>query len=164
MLLAFFFFAKVELLMVKWLMIIVIALSLFISVMLGLGYILHNNEHETRALVQELKEQQPNNDEARSPTANEKEARAIVRFVDEKAKVEQLNQLVLENLTCVSDNQCKVIALDNEHCQVAINLIGANLVNKQQTKNQSIASCQTLTSPVEAICQDNLCQIKISPL
>lgn len=150
--------------MIKWLVITTVALSFFLSIIIGLGYLLENNEQQTRALVTELNQQQSNNSANERQDNVTKVVREAAVLADNSITNEKVNQLILDNLTCISDNQCKVIYVDSQHCQVAVNLIGASLVKKYRNESRQANICQQLQSATQAVCQDNLCQIKPSSL
>ena len=109
----------------------IVVLMVFLILLLSLGYLLKENENTTTQLKQKLEQervqQQLNSSSAR-------EVKIELRTTPETPPVElapassklQLQQnIIIENLTCYSDQQCVLVVseLAGEQCWLAVNTI-----------------------------------------
>lgn len=143
--------------MLRWLFITIIALGLFLTVILILGWLLQNNEAETKAFVQALDEQ------------NQRQKEEILKqvFVADEPEIDHklAQEIVLNNLTCVDDAQCQLLLVPelSDNCFISINNIGASMLRpfiNQQTKRAKVQAneqCQQLFQQTKAICMSNHC-------
>lgn len=139
--------------MFKWLFIIIIAFVGFSIAILGLGYLLKDNEEKTRNYLQKL------------PTEQSKDSKSHPIEVDVVAKELSINQQIIsEHLTCVDSSQCTVTLAKfaDLTCPVAVNTIGQVKLSQVNDKS-TIGQCTYLPTTYEAICLRNVCQISLSP-
>jgi len=150
----------------KWLTIMGIVCIGFIVVLLGLGYLLKENEAKSTALKNKLDQEKLMNASKKQPS------KAVLTFVDSKESARQLlneqKRIIAKNLTCISSQQCTVVNtyLSALGCVVPINSIGASLLEKviykpslsmSDTSSKS-KSCEQVVQ-TSSICIDNLCQL-----
>ena len=155
--------------MLKWLTIIAIVIAGFIVLLLCLGYMLKENKVTVTAL--KLKSEQE-----KLKNADTSLSKAVLIFVDNKKNkanieidnqesLERYKQIITQNLTCISSEQCTVIntKLKDLACVVPINKIGASLLEKAiKKKPLSITSIQNTCEQVElikSVCKQNLCEL-----
>lgn len=129
----------------RWLISAAVAVALFLAVMLIFGKLLYDNEAANVDYI--VKQKQPK---------QAKEEPTIERV---ETKEQQLQKVILDNLTCVDDNQCTLIALPgySQSCLVAVNKIGASQVQKLELDIEYDQACIDKLESSEAICQLNLC-------
>jgi hypothetical protein len=107
----------------------------FIVVLLSLGYLLKENEVTTMALKKKLDQQKQLNSSDKSAS------KAVLTFVDNKQgeaeKLERYKNVIIKNITCTSSEQCMVVNTKKTelNCFVAVNTIGASLLNKALDKD-----------------------------
>lgn len=132
----------------RWLISIGCALALFSAVILVFGKLLHDNEEANVDYIvkQKLKNQ-----------TKEPEEELVVERVE--TQEQQLQQVILDNLTCFEDKQCTLIALPgySQSCLVAVNKIGANEIDKLDLDVDYDQACIDKLENSTAICQLNLC-------
>lgn len=151
--------------MYKWLTIIGIVCIGFIVVLLGLGYLLKENEVATTALKQKLEQENLLNNN------NKNTSKAVLTFVDNKqAESNFLNKqknIIVSNLTCTSSAQCVIVNTKQPEfgCLVAINVIGASMLDKGMNKRSQVevsdnyACDDYVGNKFISACKANLCQI-----
>lgn len=152
--------------MYKWLTITGIVCLGFIVVLLGLGYLLKENEVAVTALKRQLDEQQSKVAQKNSPTAH-------LTFVDKEQealdKLAQYKNIITKNVTCTSANQCVLINTQETSlgCLVSVNTIGAALLMKainKASENNVITNpqCEPFDKNLGNICQHNICQVVVT--
>ena len=176
--------------MLKWLVITLIVLSGFMVVLLGLGYLLSENEKATtalknqleqEALAQQQKSQQRDkrhqyseiitsiDDETLLPTSARKPSPELLLKPSSKAVnaeiLKKFQSTLRNNLTCVTVAQCQKITVrfKNIDCQLASNLIGASELKKIATDTVVMANCPLASEHSEVACQQNICTLISSP-
>lgn len=129
----------------RWLISAAVAVALFLAVMLIFGKLLYDNE---AANVDYIVKQKQAKQAKEEPTIERVET-----------KEQQLQKVILDNLTCVNNNQCTLIALPgySQSCLVAVNKIGASQVQKLELDIEYDQACIDKLESSEAICQLNLC-------
>jgi len=159
--------------MTKWLVISLITLLGFMVMLLGLGYLLSENEKATTLLKKELAQeaQLAQKKSAQSQHFNDY-TKVITTADDESTTASQRNaqvnkafeQTLLNNLTCVTVAQCQLVTIkfNNIDCQLASNVIGAAQLKKIATQTISIDTCPIVAAESELACQQNICTL-ISP-
>jgi len=153
--------------MLKWLTITLVAIVVFATLLLGLGYLLKEHETATTLLKQKLDQQRAQ--------IQAKEKRKQARFkstvpplsnvsssfkdLSAKALASYKQQVLLENLTCVSAKQCVLIDVqfENFSCVFAINTIGASLLTKVADDLSSIGKCPDYPQDSQLSCELNIC-------
>lgn len=157
--------------MLKWLMITTIVLLGFVSVLLALGYLLTENEKATTALVSQLAQQKQTGDGSADNVTHgyqqllNNSGESLTVTIDhqiltaENSTVLTFEQTVINNLTCVLDQQCLIakVSFTNRDCVVAVNIIGASLLAKLATESEQIGSCRNYLGEEFAHCQKNTC-------
>lgn len=158
--------------MIKWLAITLLVFAGFMAILLGLGYLLNENEKSTTVLKAEL-EQASQAEQARQERirqratvsddtqqpVNTAKPKNMPNIAENIQVVEQFEQKVINNLTCISVQQCQVVKVSfkNANCSVAINNIGASLLKKLKTKSKIIAACPKTSPQANLSCQQNIC-------
>jgi len=169
--------------MLKWLAISGVVFMGFMVILLGLGYLLQENEKSTTALKQQLDQQRYTEQQRQLKRIQAKLKTEPIEIeplvLDKKHKKTALlnssqlsignssqkkrtyQQIITENLTCVSSEQCLVITLDfaNLSCQIATNSIGAAKLAKAGVTNMHIDQCSHYLNDVMAQCITNLCTL-----
>lgn len=159
--------------MMKWIVITVIVLLGFLSILLGLGYLLKENEKETTILKQQL-EQIKSDSPTENPQANKSRATQLsdnlASFNEQREKFKQaevntalFKSTLVSNLTCVDDQQCTLYDANfkNASCHVAVNGIGATLLSKIDIQQAYIPGCTLQNDTQKAVCQNNLCTLTL---
>ncbi len=153
--------------MLKWLTITLVAIVVFATLLLGLGYLLKEHETATTLLKQELDQQRA------QIQAKEKRKQARFKFTtplplsntsssfkspSDKPLASNKQQVLLENLTCASTKQCVLIDIQFEDfsCVFAINTIGASLLTKVVDDMSSVGKCPDYTQGIQLICELNI--------
>lgn len=169
--------------MLKWLAIALIVLFGFIVVLLGLGYLLQANEKSTTALKQQLDQQRfidqqrqkkraqsslkPNTIEVERSISNKPSSKVTLakntkQTIDASLQRKpNYQQIITENLTCVSSAQCLVVSVEfsNQNCLVAINRIGAVQLAKAGKVDTHIKKCTHYINDTTVQCLTNLCTL-----
>lgn len=145
--------------MMKWLYIALLVLSIFFIILFGFGVLLHENEKQHEAYNRQLeikKQQQENNHSSIAAT----EIVTLNTVNDEPKKSVNL-AIVAQNLTCVSNEQCRVVEIDfvDLSCQVAVNVIGASQLKKAKQDKTVIGHCEHHSDVNKAVCVDNFCTL-----
>lgn len=154
---------------VKWLLITAIASIFFITILLGLGYLLKENEETTSQLKTKL------NQEALIQQKNEARKQALFRVKPSSPTTEKLTvfeqsqqEIIRNNLGCNSEKDCLLLHTNNHNlgCIVAVNTKGVAILLRTATEKSEIKraehSCQQAYSqeivPTLA-CQNNTCTL-----
>lgn len=154
--------------MYKWLTIMGIVCLGFIIVLLSLGYLLKENEVATKALKQKIDQQKQLNSSAKNPS------KSLLTFVgssnsskeQQQINVEKINRiknLIVKNITCASSEQCVLVntGLSELNCMVAVNTIGASLLNKELGNTPDTENvCNVTYQQVNSVCKQNMCQLE----
>ncbi len=161
--------------MLKWLAITVVVLAGFMAILLGLGYLLNENEKSTNVLKTQL-EQASQAEQARQQRIRQR--KTLNNYTEQPASfakpestldiaenikvIEQFEQTVVSNLTCISAQQCQIakVSFNNTDCSIAINNIGASLLKKLQTQSTIIAACPKVSPQANLSCQQNICTVE----
>lgn len=146
-------------------MISLLVLVSFTAILLGLGYLLNENEKRVTVLKQELEQEGSN-------TAPIKQPEVIV--VERASNSSQLNtakqsinkRIIGNNLTCVADEQCLVVEAEfsDKSCTVALNVIGAAKLVKAEKDMTDVGRCLSQSGELSAVCENNLCVLKQAAL
>lgn len=152
----------------KWLVIFIIVVTVFAVILLGLGYLLNENEKKVNAYkkhISQTKVQQ----KTRENVEDEREASGnhIIDFQSENdlliaKKQSSINQQIIStNLTCVANEQCMVVSamFTDFTCQVAVNTIGAAKLAKVNKDLSEVDQCPNYFADAVAVCQNNLCTL-----
>ncbi|TWX51116.1 hypothetical protein [Colwellia hornerae] len=154
--------------MLKWLTITLIAVVVFITILLGLGYLLKEHEIATTHLKQQLDQERAA--QKSKEKRNKYRLNTIIEtsLVKVAAKTNTLTskplpsvkqKILLENLTCSSKKQCVLvnISFGELACAFAINTIGASLLAKTAEEVNSVIKCPRYPNNSQLSCQHNLC-------
>lgn len=155
--------------MAKWLAITLFALICFMVILLGLGYLLSENEKSTKVLKVELAQQtqlkqkkthQRNNLDTYTGETSEVNANIVAKQTDAEI-MQAFESSLINNLTCVTVAQCQVVTVKfkNISCKLASNVIGASQLNKIATHTITMDNCPSESSPNELACQQNVCSL-----
>lgn len=157
--------------MLKWLSIIVIAILSLTLVLLGLGYLLNENEKSNQAYQQQLPDKNRiiqgiekviEDKNANLQNSNKTYDVSVVDITKQQQRTTALfKQALQHNGICTVNNQCVISTVNfaNTSCSVAINIIGAALLAKIDTQIMTMPSCAPLSPQVYAHCQHNTCQL-----
>lgn len=153
-------------------------------ILLGLGYLLQENEKATTALKQQLDQQRVAEQQRQKKRRQAKSKHLPIEL--EHYKANEINtgdssdkiplivetpiseqssyqKIISENLTCVSTAQCLIVTVEfyNHDCLVAINSIGAAKLAKAKasTENSYIESCPHYLNDMTAQCMMNICSL-----
>ncbi len=154
--------------MTKWLVITLLALTGFMVIMLGLGYLLSENEKATTLLKNQLEQQaQLAQQKTDQSNALDNYTNIITTGIDSKASAKQADakimksfeQTLLNNLTCMTVAQCQVesVKFKNTDCHLASNIIGVSQLKKIATEAININTCPIVPSDSQLACQQNIC-------
>jgi len=154
--------------MLKWLTITLIAVIAFLSILLGLGYLLKEHEISTTHLKQQLDQER-----AAKKVKNQQKQQKLNTIVEtpltgvvaNTMKSSRKNssltkqKILIENLTCTSKKQCVLVDIEfsNLQCTFAINTIGASLLAKTTEDLSSVGKCLRYPKNSQLSCQSNLC-------
>ncbi len=149
----------------KWLLITAFALVLFLIVLLGLGYLLKENEETTNQLKVKLNQE--------SKLQQEKEARRQALFlVKTKKHITQKltsfeksqQKIITNNLYCKTNQECFLVQTDSKvlGCIVAVNSTGLAILLKTSNaqKVSDASNCQreySRETELTLSCQNNTC-------
>ena len=144
----------------KWLIITSVVVIVLSSVLLFLGYLLHDNEQRVSAYQQQI------NQHKESDKSQADKVKSLITLDDSAERkqqaefVKQVKNIVEQHLTCHSDLQCRIFQSGQQilGCQIAINQIGHQMLNDLKKVKQA-AQCSTSAESV-ASCQNNLCSIQ----
>jgi hypothetical protein len=153
--------------MFKWLTITLVAIVVFVTLLLGLGYLLKEHETATTLLKQELDQQRAQakakqeRKHARFKSTLTSQSNTSSSFTSTSAKTLSSNkqQILLENLTCTSAKQCVLIDIKFKDlsCVFAINTIGASLLTKVADDLSSVDKCPDYPENSQLSCELNIC-------
>lgn len=148
--------------MLKWLGIILVVFIGFTVILLSLGYLLKENEKQTTALKQQLDaEREQLRNKIKKLSTNSQQPISIELITTKVIKPSKNKQIIKENLTCVSSEQCLLVNVRfaDLTCLVAVNTIGAAKLAKVTVDETVVGECQNSTEASQAVCQQNLCII-----
>jgi hypothetical protein len=152
--------------MLKWLTITLIALVVFFTLLLGLGYLLKEHEVATTQLKHQLdQERAENTAKENTQTLNSIIETSLVEVVEKTSKYTRntshsiKQQILIKNLTCSSTKQCVLVDIEftDLKCLFAINTIGASLLAKSGDVSSSVGKCPSYPKKSQLSCQNNLC-------
>lgn len=158
----------------KWLAITLIVSTGFFVILLGLGYLLSENEKATTLLKKKL-EQEAKLAQGISPKRdNKSHYRKMLSVIDNSQEVSKtapkqvdakikkvFEHTLINHLTCVTVAQCQVVAIQfkNINCQVASNIIGASILKKIATQSFDMDACPSENPQSKLACQQNICTL-----
>ncbi|OKY25285.1 hypothetical protein [Thalassotalea sp. PP2-459] len=141
--------------MLKWLVIIVGTIISFLLVVAIIGYQLKSNEEKNRAYLEQKHNKQAD--------LIERQVKKLSVAPEQILSFEQTNsyQIIKQHLTCINNQQCKAVKVSfaDQSCLLAINSIGAARLLKAAPTEQ-VGSCPSISVNTEAVCLDNVCQLK----
>ena len=152
--------------MLKWLTITLIALVVFFTLLLGLGYLLKEHEVATTHLKNQLDQERADNRAKKTKRAlNSIIATSLVEVVEKTSKYSRntsrlvKQEILLKNLICSSTKQCVLVDIkfSDVDCLFAINTIGASLLAKTGGVSSSVGKCPSYPKKSQLSCQNNLC-------
>jgi len=172
--------------MIRWLFISLTVLLMFFLILLGLGYLLQQNEKTVTALKQKLDQQRLekfkkyqkvnshpqvkislNNIDIKQIIVDDRENSLLQLDSQNSSKILQKHlQIIEENLICVANEQCVVatIGTKSSHCYVAVNSIGAAKLKKVDDSEIGSKRCQKKPIQPSVKCLSNLCTMTIKPI
>tara|TARA_R110002124_G_scaffold196067_4_gene363239 strand:- start:23352 stop:23825 length:474 start_codon:yes stop_codon:yes gene_type:complete len=152
--------------MVKWLIITLIGCVGLLIILLGLGYLLSENEKSTTLLKNQLEhdaqlQQQKREQQRNISHYNHADDAEIPSPLHDKSVMKSFETTLINNLTCVTIAQCQVLTVrfKNIDCRLASNIIGASQLKKIATKDLIIEQCPTINSTAQLACQQNICTL-----
>lgn len=153
--------------MAKWLAITLFTMICFMVILLGLGYLLSENEKTTTVLKAQLAQQTQLNqkkiDQRNNLNAYAKaETAAETMPKQSEAEIMQaFENTLINNLTCVTLAQCKIVTVKfkNTDCKLASNIIGASQLKKIATHTIKMDNCPRVEPQSELACQQNICSL-----
>lgn len=158
--------------MLKWIIIFCAVALFFSAVLLGLGFLLNENEKQTTAYLnqQEALQKQALKKQVTSELLNSKKnASRNLSAKESKANNEEnvsessiILPIIANNLTCVSDDQCVIVEAEFADliCHVAINRIGQSLLKNSPKEMSKIKQCLQQKLDSRATCRNNLCTLE----
>ncbi|XQW84614.1 hypothetical protein ACOYR1_15965 [Thalassotalea piscium] len=146
--------------MFKWLIIIVLAFTLLLLVIATLGYLLSENEKDTREYLEQLRENEKNTSLYTSKQKEKVKATFQENASTTQNSLKAKQRIITNNLTCADSHQCTIRALSVNDCVVAVNAIGAQLLQKYPLKPADSVTCLNQQRKSSTVCLNNLCQIK----
>ncbi|WP_448211775.1 hypothetical protein [Colwellia sp. MEBiC06753] len=154
--------------LVKWLIIAIIVITVLSVILLGLGYLLAENERKTKAYHANSQQKQLTaSSEPQAlvkPTSlapeDTKQLSNETMITHSSVQAKKIKRIILENLVCSDVSQCVAtnIGVKALGCVVATNKIGASLLAKQVLPTAS-AECVTGELQPVLVCQQNICSI-----
>ena len=161
---------RVKLTMLKWLTITVIAVVVFFTFLLGLGYLLKEHKVATTQLKHQLDQERTkkiarDNRKGNKQTFNNTIATSLIEVVENttqypsKAQPSRKQKVLIKNLTCASIKQCVLVEIkfSDLKCSFAINTIGASLLAKTGNDLSSVGKCPSYPRNSQLSCLNNLC-------
>lgn len=156
--------------LVKWLLISLLVISALAAILLGLGYLLNENEKNTKALVAQIEQEKQANKQtlpkpvvSQSPTHLKTEAhnKQLETALAQLNKIERVKSLIVDNLVCKDVSQCKFVDTGQVDlgCVIAVNSIGKSLLLKEQF-GQRMIECEERISDLSLTCHHNICSIE----
>jgi hypothetical protein len=152
--------------MLKWLTITLIALVVFFTLLLGLGYLLKEHAAKTTHLKNQLDlERAEKTVKENKQALNSIIETSLVELVENTTKSSKTSlrlvkqKILIKNLTCSSTKQCVLVDIEfsDLKCTFAINTIGASLLAKSGDVSSSVGKCPSYPKQSELSCQNNLC-------
>jgi len=155
--------------MKKWLVITLLALSVFMIILLGLGYLLAENEKASTILKDQLaqeaqllkeKTRQGLNLSGYPRPLNAADGAAVPKQSDANV-MNEFEKALINNLTCVTLAQCQVVTIKfkNIDCKLASNVIGVSQLKKIATHTITMATCPKVNPQSQLACQQNICTL-----
>lgn len=151
--------------MYKWAIITLVAVGVFMVILLGLGYLLSENEKSTTLLKNQLAEAAQLSEEKTRQQRNLSDYPPAVNL-DDLAKTDVnvmkiFEKTLINNLTCVSLTQCKIVTIKfkNINCQLASNIIGASKLKKIATESINMTTCPIINAQSQLACEQNICTL-----
>lgn len=154
--------------MLKWLTITLIAVVIFITILLGLGYLLKEHEIKTSHLKQKLDQEraaQKAKDNRKKQKINGIIETSLIEVVENstghtsKTSSSIKQKILVKNLTCSSKKQCVIVDIEfaDLQCSFAINTIGASLLAKAGEDLSLVGKCPSYPKNSQLSCLNNLC-------
>ncbi len=154
--------------MVKWLVIILVVVVTFITVLLGLGYLLKEHEVATIQLKHQLDQerlQQQQKEKRRKEKFKNNIETSLITIVSNSDSlsntplISRKKKILIDNLTCSSKKQCVLVNIQfaDLSCDFAINTIGASLLAKASEDASVVGKCPEYPKSSQLSCQSNLC-------
>lgn len=164
--------------MIKWLIITLVVITVFMTILLGLGYLLSENEksstelknqleHEAFAKQEEVK-QRRNLSHYSQDLSVDGSVNSIAQATEKLALqststeiIDRFEKTLINNLTCVSIAQCQVITVKfkNINCQLASNIIGVSQLKKIATNAVNLSTCPFISEQSQLACKQNICTL-----
>ena len=155
---------------IKWLSITIVVLVVLSTLMLGLGYLLKENEKEVTALKAES--------EGQSQSSPDKPGVVSIDAYKHKLEIEgkmkqklardvavlrgsaQAEIVIVEHLTCQDVSQCRLFDTRSLSlgCVVAVNVIGFSKLDKLTLPNKD-EGCEEQIEQLSLACHHNICSI-----
>jgi hypothetical protein len=153
--------------MAKWLAITLFSMICFMVILLGLGYLLSENEKSTAVLKVQLAQQTQLRQKKTHQRQNLNALSKAETAVDAAPKqtnaeiMQTFETTLINNLTCVTLTQCLVVTVTfkNINCKLASNVIGASQLKKIATNTITMDSCPIVTPNSQLACQQNMCSL-----
>jgi hypothetical protein len=144
--------------MVKWLVITLIALTSLMIILLGLGYLLSENEKATTTLKNQLAQQ---TQLAQKKPHQRKNISDLPKAETDTDIMKAFEKTLVNNLTCVTLAQCQVVTVKfkNIDCKLASNVIGASQLKKIATQRINMDTCPIINPQSQLACQQNICTL-----
>jgi Sec-independent protein translocase protein TatA len=148
--------------MLKWLTITLIAVVVFATLLLGLGYLLKEHKITTTHLKQQLDQERAEKKlKQKGNTFIETSLIDVVNKQSLPSKTAYLTKqkILIKNLTCSSKVQCVLVEIQfaDLHCPFAINKIGASLLAKTAEDISKVGKCPRYPTNSQLSCLNNLC-------
>jgi hypothetical protein len=156
--------------MLKWLTITVIAVVVFVTLLLGLGYLLKEHEVATTHLKHQLDQERARKTERDNRKGNKQTLNSIIETslievventtkYPRKAQLSLKKKVLIKNLTCASKKQCVLVDIEfaDFKCAFAINTIGASILAKTGADLSSVGKCPHYPKKSQLSCLNNLC-------
>lgn len=174
---------------IKWLAIISFALFIFTLLLVGLGYLLKENERKTTILKNKLDEErsirqsrQLTKEHLNNPiiltkdlgtplptqrysnnTVNDEGNEKVLSTNNNNIDKEiiEYKQIIIDHLMCTSTQQCKLFDTGRIElgCVVAVNNIGYSLLSKKVELSRS-PFCEEQVSELSKSCHRNICSVQ----
>jgi len=154
--------------MAKWLAITLLVLICFMVILLGLGYLLSENEKATTVLKDQLAQQTrliPNKTHQGNRLSGYSKATTAADVLVPKQTHAEIMQkfetTLINNLTCATVAQCQVLIVkfENINCTLTSNVIGASQLKKIATDTITMDSCPIIKPQSQLACQQNICSL-----
>ncbi|MFQ3194687.1 MAG: hypothetical protein ACI9N3_001515 [Colwellia sp.] len=153
--------------MLKWLTITLIAVVVFATLLLGLGYLLKEHKITTTHLKQQLDQERAEKKLKQKVEKHQRNTFLETFLIDvvnkqslpSKTTYSLKQKILIENLTCSSKVQCVLVEIQfsDLHCPFAINKIGASLLSKTAEDMSKVGKCPRYPTNSQLSCLNNLC-------